>query len=95
MASALRIVMPMSSRPSRKRSRVESSSGNSTSSPMAGAARVRRSTSIVSSRVGSASMARSSSSPTSADTCTGTRPFFVQLLRKMSAKRGLTTAWKP
>ena len=40
-------------------------------------------------------MAASSCSPTSALTCTGTRPFFVQLLRKMSAKRGLTTAAKP
>ena len=25
----------------------------------------------------------------------GTRPFLVQLLRKMSAKRGEITAWKP
>ena len=58
--------------------------------------RVRRSTSTTISSVGSASIA---SQQPLADarrgTCTGTRPFFVQLLRKMSAKRGEITAWKP
>ena len=74
---------------------MDSSSGKSASMPTAGAATVRRSTSMVISRVGSASTARRSGSPTAASTCTGTRPFLVQLLRKMSAKRGEITAWKP
>ena len=63
--------------------------------PAAGADRTRRSTSTVTSSVGSASTARISASPTSAGTTTGTRPFLVALLRKMSPKRGLTTAAKP
>ena len=45
--------------PRRKRCWTESSSGKSTARPRAGASRVRRSTSMVISRVGSASMARS------------------------------------
>ncbi len=63
--------------------------------PAAGAERVRRSTSIVISSAGSASTARSSASPTSGGTTTGTSPFLWALLRKMSPNRGLTTAWKP
>ena len=63
--------------------------GTSTSMPMAGAETVRRSTSTVISSVGSASTAAQQlrRRPRPA-TCTGTRPFLVQLLRKMSAKRG-------
>ena len=33
--------------------------------------------------------------PTSGETCTGTSPALVELLRKMSPKRGEITAWKP
>ena len=50
---------------------------------------------MVSSSVGSSSMARSNWSPTSDGTTTGTRPFFVELLRKMSPNRGEITALKP
>ena len=61
-----------------------------------GPRRVRRSTSTVISSVGvgldraAAAARRPRPAP-----CTGTRPFLVQLLRKMSAKRGEITAWKP
>jgi hypothetical protein len=85
----------MSSRPFSSRCWVKSSRGNSAVMPTLGASMVRRSTSMVISSVGSASMARSSASPTSAGTVTGTTPTLVQLLRKMSAKRGDTTALKP
>jgi hypothetical protein len=95
MSASLRSEMPMSSRPSRKRSCVAGSSGNSASSPAAGADTVRRSTSTVISSEGSAFTAASSWSTNSAGTCAGTSPFLVQLLRKMSAKRGEMTTSKP
>ena len=62
---------------------------------MAGADRVRAATSMVSSRVGSATTASSSAWPTSGSTWTGMSPFLVLLSRKMSAKRGEITARKP
>src|SRR5688572_2941725 len=95
MASAWCSVIPMSSRPLRNRSCVDGSMGNEAVTPIAGASTVSRSRSTVISRDGSASIAASSCLPTSADTCTGTSPFLVQLLRKMSAKRGEITASKP
>ncbi len=51
--------------------------------------------STVISRDGSASTAVRSWSATSWGTVTGTRPFFVQLFRKMSAKREEITTSKP
>ena len=44
---------------------------------------------------GSASMAAQIFSTVSSDATTGTSPFFVQLLRKMSLKLGAITASKP
>ena len=45
--------------------------------------------------VGSASMASQSRVTTASGSTTGTSPFFVQLLRKMSEKLGEITASKP
>jgi hypothetical protein len=45
--------------------------------------------------LGSASIASQICVTTSSGTTTGTRPFFVQLLRKMSLKLGAITASKP
>jgi hypothetical protein len=56
--------------------------------PAAGTSTVSRSTSMVISTVGSASMAPRSGRTTSSGTTTGTSPFLVQLLRKMSAEAG-------
>ena len=62
---------------------------------MAGASTVRRSTSTV---ISSAGIGLDGGEQLAADLgrhLTGTRPFLVQLLRKMSAKRGEITASKP
>jgi len=80
---------------SSKRCWVKGSRGKLASMPAAGASKRRRSRSIVISRDGSASTASSKALPTSAETCTGRRPALVELLRKMSPKRGEITASKP
>ena len=85
----------MSSSPLRRRCRVDSSSGKVASMPAAGAATVPRSTSMVSSRAGSASNRPHERLADLRLDLTGTRPHLVALLRKMSAKRGEMTAWKP
>ena len=85
----------MSSQPFSRRSRVNSSIGKVVEMPAAGASTVLRATSMVISRPGSAATASSRARPTSGSTWTGTRPALVQLLRKMSANPGETTAAKP
>ena len=62
----------------------------------AGASTTRRSTSTVISSVGSSSTARVEPvDDLGGELAPGTSPFLVQLLRKMSAKRGEITASKP
>ena len=86
----------MSSRPSRKRCCTESSSGKRLGDAEGrdlerrGARRRRRARGW-----GRPRPRASSRSPSSAGTTTGTRPFLVELLRKMSPKRGEITASKP
>ena len=63
--------------------------------PAAGTSTSSCSTSTVISVVGSASTRLQRSSTTASGTTTGTSPFFVQLLRKMSEKLGAITASNP
>ena len=62
--------------------------GTAPGTRIAGASTTRRSTSIVTSSPGSASIASHRRATSSSASTTGTRPFFVQLLRKMSLKFG-------
>ena len=71
------------------------SMGNGATRPLAGASTIRRCMSTVISRLGSASMASCSCCTVGSGSTTGTRPFLVQLLRKMSEKRGEITASNP
>ena len=89
-------VRPMSSRPLSRRCWVWSSSSNGSSRSMAGSATRWSTTSTTSSSVGSSSIARRMRSTTSAGSDHRDEARSSgELLRKMSAKRGEITAWKP
>jgi NAD(P)-dependent dehydrogenase (short-subunit alcohol dehydrogenase family) len=91
--SSFRRLRPMSSSPSRRRHRVKSSMSKVSSRP--GALTVSPSRSTTMRVVGSSSTASMRARTLSTRSSTGSRPIFVQLVRKMSAKLGAMTARKP
>ena len=88
MSASWARVIPTSSSPARNRCCVAASIGNDSAMPAAGTSTRSRSTSMTISVAGSSSIAAQIRSTTAVGSTTGTRPFFVQLLRKMSEKLG-------